>query len=183
MDKFKTKYRIPSARASWWDYSSQGLYFITICTADRECLFGRVENKKMIYTEIGEIVNREWMKSFAIRKELFCDVFVIMPNHIHAILQIRGTSGCTSKADQQIEPIVKGIAHRPAKSISSFVAGFKSAATVQINQYRNTPRKMVWQTRFHDHIIRDDADYHRIANYIKSNPQNWGNDKFFDRKP
>ncbi|MEI6050675.1 MAG: transposase, partial [Bacteroidota bacterium] len=72
-----------------------------------------------------------------------------------------------------------GVAYRPPKSISSFVAGFKSSATKHINELRETPKFSVWQTRFHDHIIRNDAEYLRINKYIENNPQNWGNDKFF----
>jgi len=69
-----------------------------------------------------------------------------------------------------------GIAYRPPKSISSFMAGFKSAATKRINEFRKTPKVPVWQTRFHDHIIRNESDYNRIFNYIESNIKNWERD-------
>ena len=72
-----------------------------------------------------------------------------------------------------------GIAYRSPKSISSFVAGFKSATTKRINEYRNTPKQPVWQERFHDHIIRNDIEYQRISEYIKNNPANWKDDKFY----
>jgi len=87
-DKFQNKYRIPSARWQSWDYSSEGLYFITINTVHHCCLFGSIVNKEMHLSEYGRIVADEWDKSFDIRQELFCDAFVIMPNHIHAILRI-----------------------------------------------------------------------------------------------
>ncbi|NQU53849.1 MAG: hypothetical protein HQ522_15070, partial [Bacteroidetes bacterium] len=87
-EKFQKKYRIPSARLQDWDYGSDGIYFVTICTQKRECYFGDVVNGKMELSEIGEIVKTEWDKSFQIRAELFCDISVIMPNHIHAILII-----------------------------------------------------------------------------------------------
>lgn len=86
--KFKNKYRNDSARASWWNYANDGAYFITICTANRELLFGDISNNEMNLSDIGSIVNEEWNLSFDIRAELFCDTFVIMPNHIHAILCI-----------------------------------------------------------------------------------------------
>ncbi|TAM98365.1 MAG: transposase, partial [Chitinophagaceae bacterium] len=66
-------------------------------------------------------------------------------------------------------------------SISSFVAGFKSSATKRINEFRKTPKKPVWQSRFHDHIIRNESEHNRIDQYILSNPQNWNGDKFFDK--
>jgi len=86
--KFQNKYRIPSARWQSWDYSSEGLYFITINAAHHECLFGTIIDKEMHLSVYGQIVAEEWNKSFEIRTGLFCDAFVIMPNHIHAILRI-----------------------------------------------------------------------------------------------
>ncbi|MCS6888519.1 MAG: transposase, partial [Chloroflexus sp.] len=64
------------------------------------------------------------------------------------------------------------------KSISSFVAGFKSATTKRINEYRQTPGMPVWQPRFHDHIIRNDVAYQRITAYIRNNPARWERDRF-----
>jgi REP element-mobilizing transposase RayT len=213
MDKFKNQYRIPSARAPWLDYSADGCYFITICTANRKRSFGRIVvvvethgraslpanapgraflpanapdcaslpinapgHASLQLSPIGEIVEREWIKSFEMRGELFCDIFVIMPNHIHAILRIQSATVEThGRASLQ----QCGVARRPPKSISSFVAGFKSSATKMINEYRHTPRVPVWQTRFHDHFIRNQAEYDRIFSYIQNNPDNWNKDKFY----
>lgn len=86
--KFQNKYRIPTARWQSWDYSSEGLYFITINVVHHECLFGTIIDKEMHLSAYGQIAAEEWDKSFEIRTELFCDAFVIMPNHIHAILRI-----------------------------------------------------------------------------------------------
>ncbi|MDP2335494.1 MAG: hypothetical protein Q8N05_03395 [Bacteroidota bacterium] len=71
-----------------------------------------------------------------------------------------------------------GVAFGSPKSVSSFVGGFKSAATKRINDSKNTPGISVWQSRFHDHIIRDEAESQKIFRYIKSNPKNWNNDKY-----
>ena len=172
MEKFQNRYRIPSARASWWDYSADGCYFITICTVNHECLFGKIVNGTMHLSPIGKTVNEEWHKSFDIRKELFCDAFIIMPNHIHAILRIDNPDGGGGGAHAQSPP------QRTPKSISSFVAGFKSAATVKINILRNTPKMPVWQPRFHDRIIRDENEYRRIIHYIYENPLKWTDGEF-----
>ncbi len=200
MEKYQNTYRIPSARASWWDYSVTATYFITICTANRECLFGNIQFAEMVPSAIGTIVMEEWDRSFDIRAELFCDAFVLMPNHLHAILRIENnglgspnTQGLASLDEMKsinreiyhIEThgrasLPSGIARRSPKSVSSFVAGFKSSATKRINAHRNTPRMQVWQTRFHDHIIRDEANYHRITEYIATNPASWGADKFYN---
>ena len=220
-EKFQDKYRISSARLRNWDYSAEGIYFITICTAGHEYYFGGIVNKKMVLSDIGSLVQLEWEKSFVIRAELFCDYFVIMPNHIHAILRIEN-GGCEQTYDnlhivetdgrpseiqnhlseqpsninivihpetddrpslhhdivtkKQPSPSKSGVAYRPPKSISSFVAGFKSVVTVNA---RKIHADFGWQTRFHDHIIHADPEYHRIANYIENNPANWEQDKFF----
>lgn len=88
MSKFRNRYRNESIRAQWWNYANAGAYFITICTAGRQKIFGTIIDKEMHLSPIGEIVNQEWNISFDMREELFCDNFVIMPNHIHAILRI-----------------------------------------------------------------------------------------------
>ena len=183
MEKFQNKYRIPSARAAWWDYANPGAYFITICTHNRICLFGEIHGGAMYLSPIGQIAEQEWNRSFEIRTELFCDSLIIMPNHIHAVLRIEPTDVDThSRAyprGRAAIDINHGVAYRSPKSISSFVAGFKSAATTRINQYRNRPKLPVWQTRFHDHIIRNEQEYIRITTYIEHNPSKWDEDKFF----
>jgi len=75
-------------RAKFWDYSDPGRYFITVITAGRQPILGEILNGKMILSHIGEIVEEEWYKSFDIRKELFCDIFQMMPDHLHAIVRI-----------------------------------------------------------------------------------------------
>ena len=227
-DKYQNKYRIPSARLRNWDYSSDAVYFITICTANHHYFFGKIENGKMEFSEIGLLVQQEWLKSFELRAELFCDCYVIMPNHIHAILRIENgmrilddvetdgrpspqpnvvskteiefqsnseTDGRPSlqpelvskiKSVSQLEsetegrpsirPTNFGVAYRPPKSLSSFVAGFKSVVTANGRKINDT---FGWQERFHDHIIRDDPEYQRIKDYIENNQANWEKDKFF----
>jgi putative transposase len=132
----------------------------------------------MQLSEIGEIVKTEWEKSFEMRAELFCDVYVIMPNHIHAILIIDKnnlgdveTHGRASLRQNKNT----GIAYRSPKSISSFVAGFKSSVSKQV---RKIHADFNWQTRFHDHIIRNQQSWQNISNYIQNNPMKWEEDKF-----
>jgi REP element-mobilizing transposase RayT len=106
--------------------------------AFREYIFGHVENDKMILNEIGEIVQNEFIKSFAIRSELSLGKFVLMPNHLHAIVGLenphpcRDARPCVSTATTSTRPIIP---HRQPKSISSFVAGFKSATIQKINDW------------------------------------------------
>jgi REP element-mobilizing transposase RayT len=126
----------------------------------------------MVLSPVGEIVKQEWEKSFEIREELTCDVYVIMPNHIHGIVRINKAEAHNNAGQHN------GVAYRAPKSVSSFVAGFKSATTKQIRALQDKADFAVWQTRFHDHIIRNDDEYRRIANYIVNNPRKWVDDKF-----
>jgi len=171
MEKFQNKYRIPSARAAWWDYSADGCYFITICTADRECLFGHIMDDVVQLSSIGDIVNEELKQSFDIRNELCCDAYVIMPNHLHILLWIK-----RDETNEQ-EGIVRG-GHLP-QSISSFVAGFKSAVTKRVKQCDHSLGSSIWQSRFHDHVVRNEATYQRVFNYIHENPAKWIDDTFY----
>jgi len=162
--KFNNKYRIPSARWPDWDYGAEGAYFITICTAQREHYFGKIENGVMHYSELGEIAVKEWKKSTALRPDMQLDMdcFQVMPNHIHGIVVI----GVDCR---------DGVGFGPQrKNLASIVRGFKSAVTMQARKM-NLP--FDWQARYHDRVIRDDDEFRRITAYIEQNPQNWEKDE------
>lgn len=89
MDKFQNKYRIQSHRMPNWDYSATGIYFITIVTQGRVCYLGEIIDGKMILSDFGIIANQQWYESFNIRNELFLNEFIIMPNHIHALIILK----------------------------------------------------------------------------------------------
>ena len=181
---FQNKYRIDSARLKNWDYSSPGAYFITLCVNNHEMLLGKIRNGQMILSDYGKITLDEREKSFMIRKEICCDEYVIMPNHIHVIIFIeKPFIDKTYNVFGDAPPCVStgnkyGIAYRTPKSISSFVAGFKSVVTNRIIKTHQIPCITFWQTRFHDHIIRDEKEYNSIKNYILTNPANWDNDRY-----
>ena len=130
-DKYLKKYRISSNRLRGWNYAQSGHYFITIVTYGRKHLFGEIVDGQMILNPIGEIVNAEFLKSFELRKELYLGGYVIMPNHIHAILILDKEESV--KEDAQTSAY--GIAQREPKSISSFVAGFKSSSINRIDDW------------------------------------------------
>ena len=89
-DKFKDIYRIESARLQNWNYGWRGAYFVTICTANREHYFGKIENNGIVLSEIGEIAHREWIKTPEIRPDMNIELnaFCVMPNHFHGIIMI-----------------------------------------------------------------------------------------------
>ena len=197
-EKFQNKYRITSHRKPGWDYSSDGHYFITLVVQHRYELLGRIQNGIMILNEWGKIVMDEWLRSFCIRTELFCDAFVIMPNHIHAIITIENVpvrqqqhDGASLQQPPPPRPCDKTIIwERKPKSISSFIAGYKSATNTAIDNaidsgYHLYPHlgkfkrnNHFWQPNYHDHVIRDAESYTKISNYIANNPANWATHKF-----
>ncbi|MGL5785330.1 MAG: transposase [Bacteroidales bacterium] len=142
-------------------YDDNHLYFITICSSNKQKIFSEVINEQIVLSPIGEVIQKEWNRSFDLRDELTCPLFCIMPNHIHAIISIEGNK---AKPADQILLI------RP-KSISSFVIGFKSAVTSILKQSGFT--QPVWQRNYYDRVIRDYNEYREIENYIIQNPAKW----------
>lgn len=87
-NKFKNKYRIPTARATFWNYGWNAAYFITICTKNRKCWFGHVAHREMVYSGIGRIAHKCWLEIPDHFPFVKLDSFVIMPNHVHGIIII-----------------------------------------------------------------------------------------------
>jgi REP element-mobilizing transposase RayT len=152
-----------------YDYTQDGVYFITICARNRQCLFAEVVGDEMRLNKYGEIVGEQWEKTEMIRREITLDVFVVMPNHFHAVVVM---DGAHSRAPLQDSPVL----YRPPKSLGALVAGFKSAVTTRINTLRDTPGVPVWQRNYYDHVIRNQQAYDRIRQYILSNPALWASD-------
>jgi REP element-mobilizing transposase RayT len=159
-----------SIRLKGHDYSWEGAYYITLCTYHRKCLFGRIIDNEMNLNEIGNIVADEWTKTAGIREEIKLDAWVVMPNHIHAIVFIANPACIDSPASPPSGP-------RP-KSISAMVAGYKSAATTRVNRLRGTPGAKLWHRNYWDRIITDEKDLNRVRQYIRDNPTRWATDRF-----
>jgi REP element-mobilizing transposase RayT len=167
-----------------YDYSSTGIYFVTICTHGRACLFGEVIDGRVRLSEIGEIVREEWEKTAVVRSNLLLDEFVVMPNHFHAIIIIDNV-GAThrvalddpateNRATHRVAPTSPGLITR---SLGAIVGQFKSAVTKQINLLRNTPGVPVWQRNYYERVIRDDRELAAIREYIAANPAWWSDDE------
>lgn len=166
-------------------YSMSGGYFITICTHNKKCIFGSIRNNKAVLNSTGQIVEEELVASSSLRKEVEIEKYVIMPNHLHAIIRItakqpppaviRGEVAGARRAPLQVEPDNS----REKKSLSSFVAGFKSSATRRIRENMRNPIFEVWQRNYYEHIIRNEEDYQSIIEYIINNPINWETDEHY----
>ena len=180
-----------SIRLKGYDYSQGGVYFVTICTHNRECIFGKIVDNEMTLNDYGKIVYEEWFLSTKIRNEirLYENEFVIMPNHIHGIVWVIyddnvGATGRSPLQKHDRSPQQKNHLpyydnpHGPKnKSLSSFIAGYKSSVTKKINQIRQTPCTPVWQRNYYEHIIRNEIELNKIREYILNNPMNWETDE------
>jgi REP element-mobilizing transposase RayT len=246
-----------------WDYAGNGLYYITFVTQNRICNLGEIamnpDGKAYIrLSDFGKIIETEFLKSFEIRQELFLDEYIIMPNHLHAIIVLRNPTDTPKNEDvptnegETIQTQANNIAqtvddniiphdddvlsddgdigvggggdggvgdgvethgraslrasnnttpvyptnnkpnnfYRKPKSISSFIAGYKSVINTKIDDYidehnldipKYNRNNHFFQPNYYDHIIRNNEEYGRIKFYIKNNPQNWVNDKFNGR--
>ncbi len=175
-----------STRLRDWDYALPWWYYVTICTHERQCIFGTVVNDEMQLNDIGKIVHEEWTNTPTIRPEIELDEFVVMPNHVHGIVIIGesvGATGSVARKGKQGSSIIRATQRvAPTKtlvsgSLGAVIGQFKSKAAKRINVIRETQGVSVWQRSFHDHIIRNDADLHRIRTYIANNPVQWAIDE------
>jgi hypothetical protein len=204
-EKFQNKYRIPSARWQQWDYASEGLYFITICTKNHQHFFGEIIDGKMILNEFGKIVQNEWIKSIEIRPDMHLELgeFIVMPNHFHAVIMIgenryntkqnvtddcmcgggcggygRDAMHCVSTGNRYENSVIqpKNKFGVQSKNLASIVRGFKSAVTTYSKKHGIS--EFHWQARYHDRVIRNSFSLTQIQNYIINNPKNWKKNTF-----
>ena len=158
-----------SPRLRGFDYGAIGWYFITICTHNREPLFGEVADGALVPSVIGEVVADEWWRTGDRRPGIDLDAFVLMPNHLHGIVVIREGSDTEERAP--------GLAAKDAiGTLSAVVRGFKGATTRRVRDELGGDGTSFWQRSFYDHIIRDERDPERIRTYIVNNPANWTTD-------
>ena len=173
-----------SIRLRGYDYSQNGLYFVTLCCHERQPLFGEVANDEMRLSDAGQVAYKEWEKTGAMRENIELHAFVVMPNHVHGIIEIVGAHCMRPDVAPdmqlgrvQVQGIQPGRVQR-APTVGDVVRGYKSAVTKRINHLRNASIPPVWQRNYYEHIIRNEASYLKIAEYIQTNPQRWGEDTY-----
>ena len=178
------------ARAQWFYYNS-GLFFVTICTKNRKHYFGTVVNGKMQLTEIGHYADLQLQNATTHYPYAEIPVWVVMPNHLHAIVTIRrravarrgptttptngpSNDGAVTPTDDTGDIRMRSVAAQQGW-LSVCIGGIKSAITRYAN-LNDIP--FAWQPGFHDHIIRNTDELNRITAYIQNNPKNWESDCF-----
>ena len=185
-EKFHNKYRVPSARAPWHDYSG-GKYFVTICTKKMEHYFGKILDGKMYLSALGKYADEQLRDVSSHYPYAEIPLWVVMPNHIHAVVIIDGDKTPHEKRIVEPSPVV--VETFPETSLHSereqtpisratimqswlsvVVRQFKQSVTRYANQ---NAIPFAWQPRFHDRIIRTVDAMNCIAHYIENNVAKW----------
>ena len=208
MERFRNKYRIPSARLQNWDYGWNAAYFVTICIQHRECYFGNILSGTIDLFPPGLIAEQIWLQIPDHFNKAILDAFIIMPNHIHGIIIINNQSRCGDAVDcrdaiERSRDAINRVSTTTTTTITtnqSFPV-FKNPGGITGNhnpmfhinlsriirwykgrttfEIRKTTSEFQWQQRFHEHIIRNHDSFVKIQDYIKNNPAKWNDDEFY----
>lgn len=170
-------------RLRGYDYSQPGAYFVTVCTAGRQSILGRIIEGRRALSAVGEIVQAGWDSLPRHFADVTVDAFVIMPNHFHGILMILSQDEVGAKHPErrnasplQLSGKARGTA---AGSLAAIVQNLKSVTTRRINAVRRTPRAIVWQRGYYEHVIRNDDELAQTREYIVDNPLRWEEDEYY----
>lgn len=191
------KYDRRSIRLKGYDYSKEGLYFVTICCQNMTHRFAKVVNGQMLLNEAGQMVDK-WIKELENKfPDIQIDEYVIMPNHIHLIIENIGLHNASvvrvdlcvdpfhdlcvdpnnkikhpAEGEHKGSPLHRVVQWLKTMTTNSYIKGVKTLGWTPFD-------KKIWHRNYYEHIIRDDRAYHNIAEYIKNNPLKWGADKFY----
>ncbi len=176
MTLFNDQYRVESTRLRNWDYRSRGWYFVTICTQNRARIFGEVSANEMHFSRVGLIADSELRSLPSHYENVEVDAYVVMPNHVHVIIMIEGDHRF-SPMPKKCEPS-QNAANRETPqpgSVSAIVRSYKAGVTRRCRELGI--QQVIWQARFHDHLLRGDKVIGAVREYIRNNPANWDGDK------
>ena len=148
-----------SIRLQGYDYTQLGAYFVTICTYQKQCLFGEITNEEMYPNLCGQVVIGCWKNLSSYFPHIQLDEFVLMPNHWHGIIMIGEYKG-------NILP-----------TLGTIIRNFKSISARKINQINQLSGTPIWQRNYYEQIIRDEVALQNIREYILMNPSRWESDR------
>jgi REP element-mobilizing transposase RayT len=186
-----TRHHRRSIRLPAYDYAQPGAYFVSICSQNRECLFGDVTNGKMILNQRGEMVERTWRELAECYPGVEVDAFVVMPNHVHGIIVLVGAGpvgtgpvgtgpvGAGPRACPEGSGQPQGVAR--TMSLPDVVHRFKSLTTARYRRgvlqdgWQPFPGRL-WQRNYYEHVVRSEEELDRIRQYIIDNPARWEDD-------
>ena len=162
-----------SIRIPKYDYSQAGIYFITICTRNHECIFGDIIDGEIILNDFGRIVDTYWQWLDQHFSYVELDKYIIMPNHLHSIIIFNNDyydvyrRGGSRTAPTTIK----------RKPLGRLIGAFKTVSTKHINRIHRTKGSIIWQRNYYEHVIRNENDLNQIRKYIIENPIRWEMDE------
>jgi REP element-mobilizing transposase RayT len=157
-----------------YDYRTPGAYFITICSWQRECLFGEVIDDTMQLSPYGKTVFFNWSILPKRYPNVELDNFIVMPNHVHGIIVLKD-----SREINYTESDKLALKKSKIYPLSEIVRGLKTSSARRINQVRYLTGVSVWQRGYYEHIIRNEESLFAIREYIINNPLSWGKDELY----
>ena len=166
-----------SIRLKGYDYSQPGAYFVTICTHERECLFGEIVNNEMVLNNAGKMVEKWWYELNNKFPNIQLDAHIIMSDHFHGIIIITGADLCVCPNINDDDNYNSRGEHR-GSPLYKIVQWFKTMTTndyirnVKTNNWKPFNKKL-WQRNYYEHIIRNEIELNKIRKYILNNPLNW----------
>jgi REP element-mobilizing transposase RayT len=167
-----------SLRLPGYDYSQEGAYFVTICVAGRQYLFGKIMDNEMNLNAFGKIAAASWGDlSSSYNPAIKLDAFTVMPNHIHGIMIITGAKGFGSLSDSPIKTGGETPPLQKPPNLGEILGYYKYQSAGRINALRQTVGTSIWQRGYYEHVIRDDQSLNRIREYIIDNPWRWHLDR------
>jgi putative transposase len=157
-------------RLKEYDYASAGVYFVTFCTANMKCFLSQIKaDGNLILGIAGKIVDQEILRTEELRADFALIEYCVMPNHVHILFSLAG---------EHSEGKSNAFKERNGGSASAIVSAIKSAVTRRLRDRYKRPDLEVWHEKFHDHVVRDEADLDRIREYIINNPGQWAEDRY-----
>ena len=172
--KGKQMQRRRSLRLPGYNYGENGVFFVTVCTHLKRCIFGTVVEDMMHPNEWGRIVEEEWLRAETLRPNVELDLFALMPNHFHGILIMRDDQ----EQAHQLNEASKSKTLQSG-SLGAIVGQFKSIVSKRICRLSNAPDYPIWQRNYYESIIRTREVLKRARDYIATNPMRWREDVYY----
>jgi putative transposase len=163
-----------SLRMPYRDYAEHGIYFVTICTNERRLTLARIEEGKVYLSSIGKIAEERWIQIPTHHPQATVHAFVVMPNHVHGLLELTPTRRVASKSDTTRRRF--GPNSVPSASLSAIVRSFKSGVTKRSREGLGTTVD-IWERNYFERVIRSGKEFDDVTQYIIENPLKWEMDK------
>ncbi len=164
-----------SVRLRGFDYSQPGIYFVTICAFERECIFGKVEDERVRLSWLGELVRACWIEIPSHFPMAELDAFVVMPNHVHGIIIL--TVGARYIVPLRERTETEGFGSPVERSIPTIVRTFKAAVSRKSKPELGMDGAKIWQRGYYERVLRGGKEYTDASRYIRENPMRWEFDK------